>query len=225
MAHAALIALVIAPSRMAHLATVPRVAHESIQYMTLQLPGSPNDAEVRPRAVRAAVRRVRPLVAPRLAAFQFTVALDIAPPETMLPPLEQPRLTDSLWADVAGPSLRAPVTAPHANGGTADSLPYIASNVDRIAAADGANPKPAYPSDMLYRMIEAQFAVQFVVDTTGRVDTTTIQIPPSVDRRFAKSVLDVLVRWRFYPAELRGRRVRQLLEQPFEFRIVSGPLA
>jgi hypothetical protein len=46
-----------------------------------------------------------------------------------------------------------------------------------------------------------------------------------VDARFAKAVRDVLLRWHFTPAEVRGRRVRQLTEQAFEFRIVSGQYA
>ena len=76
-----------------------------------------------------------------------------------------------------------------------------------------------------FRAFEARFSVFFIVDTTGRIDATTIEVPPSVDVRFANAVRDVLVRWHFFPAEVRGRRVRQLMEQPFEFRIVNARLA
>ena len=74
-------------------------------------------------------------------------------------------------------------------------------------------------------MIEARFSVFFVVDTTGRIDPKTIEVPPSVEGGFAKAVREVLVLWHFFPAEVRGRRVRQLMEQPFEFRIVDARLA
>ena len=142
-----------------------------------------------------------------------------------------PVTSDSLWGDVAEHSSYSPPAKASGDGGLGagggggaiiDSMAYIAANVDKSAALDGVNAKPAYPADMLRRMIEASFSVYFVVDTTGRIDTSTIQIPPSVHPRFAQAVREVLVKWHFVPAEIRGRRVRQMMEQPFEFRIVSG---
>jgi TonB family protein len=59
----------------------------------------------------------------------------------------------------------------------------------------------------------------YVVDTTGRVDTTSVQVLRSDDRRFTESVLTALGGMRFRPAMRAGKAVRQLVEQQFRFRI------
>jgi TonB family protein len=59
----------------------------------------------------------------------------------------------------------------------------------------------------------------YVVDTTGRVDTNTIEVMSSDDERFTESVRTALGLMRFRPARRQGQRVRQLVEQKFHFRI------
>jgi TonB family protein len=220
--HAALLSIVLTPIRPAHFASVPRALGESVQYLSLAVSNSQRDRAAPPHRRSRVVSR-----SPNFAAFDFSFASNVVSSMPVLPEPDVPRMADSLWGDAPGNSPFATANGTPADsgigfGGGLDSVAYIAANVDRSAASTGTNPKPAYPAELLYRMIEASFSVYFVVDTTGRIDSTTIQIPPSVDRRFAKAVTDVLVRWRFFPAEIRGRRVRQFMEQPFEFRIVSG---
>jgi hypothetical protein len=60
----------------------------------------------------------------------------------------------------------------------------------------------------------------YVVDTTGAVDTTSIQIEQSDDPRFTASVRDALSSMRFRAARRGGKKVRQLVEQSFRFHIV-----
>jgi protein TonB len=91
--------------------------------------------------------------------------------------------------------------------------------VERPVAALPGNPKPRYPGRMVNRSIETNFNVTFVVDTTGTVDRATVELPPSVLQEFASAVREVLFDWRFVPAELGGRRVRQRVLQPFTFRV------
>jgi protein TonB len=139
-------------------------------------------------------------------------------------------MADSLWGDPTSEFPRGRADRSSADGGAGretgtDSVAYIAATVEKPAAGAGDNPKPVYPTDLLNRMIEARFSVFFIVDTTGRIDPATIEVPPSVEGGFNKAVRDVLVLWHFFPAEVRGRRVRQLMEQPFEFRIVDARLA
>jgi hypothetical protein len=57
------------------------------------------------------------------------------------------------------------------------------------------------------------------VDTTGMVDTTTIEVLQSDDPRFTQSVRTALGGMRFLPAKRAGKAVRQLVEQQFRFRI------
>ena len=91
--------------------------------------------------------------------------------------------------------------------------------MERPVAALPGNPKPRYPGRMASRSIETNFNVYFVVDTTGTVDRETVELPPSVLQEFASAVKDVLFDWRFVPAQLGGRRVRQRVQQPFTFRV------
>jgi TonB family protein len=88
-----------------------------------------------------------------------------------------------------------------------------------VAKADPANPKPRYPSRMQARGIETRFIVYFVVDTTGVIDTTTVELPAAVEKEFVAAVSEVMVRWHFVPAELAGRPVRQMVMQPFVFQM------
>ena len=223
--HAVLLGVVLTPERTARFATVPRAVGETIQYIELTSGVSRGDRAA-PMHRRARVVPRSPVL-PLFAGFDFSLAMNVVDDHPTIPEPDPARAADSLWGDAPGTSaLRSPTTAPADSGtgfgGGLDSLAFIAANVDRLAESDGVNPKPAYPVDLLNRLVEAQFSVYFVVDTTGRIDIATIEVPPSVDRRFAQAVRDVLARWHFIPAEIRGKRVRQLMEQPFQFRIVSG---
>jgi TonB family protein len=224
-AHAVLLAMIVTPYRPAHFATIPRAVGESIQRIELSAGVSRHDRAA-PLHRRARLLPRSPVL-PLFVGFDLSLAMNVVEVQPVLPEPDLPRMADSLWGDAPGMSaLRSPSIASADSGvgfgGGLDSMAFIAANVDRVAESEGVNPKPAYPVDLLNRLVEAQFSVYFVVDTTGRIDVATIQVPPSVDRRFAQAVRDVLVRWHFVPAEIRGRRVRQLMEQPFQFRIVNG---
>ncbi len=91
--------------------------------------------------------------------------------------------------------------------------------VDEMVERHEGSAAPAYPGDLLAMGTEGVVQAVYVVDTTGRVDTTTIQVLRSDDRRFTESVLTALGGMRFRPAILAGKAVRQLVEQQFRFRI------
>lgn len=80
---------------------------------------------------------------------------------------------------------------------------------------------PAYPETMLRRRIEGSVIVQYVVDTTGRADTATFRVLSATHNDFARAVRDVLPLMRFRPAMMANRRVSQLVQQPFAFKIVD----
>ena len=229
--HAVLFGIVIAPTRPARLATLPRATAESVRYLSLSLGAHRTSAASAPHRARRSPRRVAdepPPLAPWLATLDVSTAVSLAMPEPFVPELDLPVLRDSLPGGPLddtpyGTSVRKAGNAGASGYATrADSEAYLAAEVDRSVMALGANPKPGYPAALLRRGVEATFTTFFVVDTAGRIDTATIRIPPSVDARFSKAVRDVLVRWRFVPAEIQGRRVRQLIEQTFKFRISPG---
>jgi TonB family protein len=95
--------------------------------------------------------------------------------------------------------------------------------VDEMVERYEGSAAPVYPRDLLAMGTEGSVRAQYVVDTTGRVDTTTIQVVSSDDLRFTESVRAALGLMRFRPARRGGKAVPQLVEQQFHFRIRPLP--
>jgi TonB family protein len=79
---------------------------------------------------------------------------------------------------------------------------------------------PIYPKELLAIGAEGSVRAEYVVDTSGQVDTTTIRVMHSDDPRFTASVVTALGGMRFRPAKRAGKVVRQLVQQKFSFKIV-----
>lgn len=93
--------------------------------------------------------------------------------------------------------------------------------VDEIVRFE-SSAAPVYPRDLLAIGAEGLVQATYVVDTVGRVDTTTIKVVLSDDPRFTASVRTALGGMRFRPARRAGKTVRQLVEQKFRFKIVPA---
>ena len=91
--------------------------------------------------------------------------------------------------------------------------------VDQMVERYEGSAAPAYPTDLPAMGTEGSVRAMYVVDTTGRVDTSTIEVVSSDDERFTESVRTALGAMRFRPAKRAGKPVRQLVEQKFHFRI------
>jgi protein TonB len=96
--------------------------------------------------------------------------------------------------------------------------PATAGNVDR-AAALAAPPRPRYPDQLRVAGVTGRVVVRLVVDTMGRVEPASIAIRESSHDLFAEAVRAVLPSLRFTPAVTGGRKVRMLVDLPFEFRL------
>lgn len=77
------------------------------------------------------------------------------------------------------------------------------------------NPRPAFPVE---RQQGQQVIAQFIVDTLGGVDSTSVQILSSTDDDYAAAVLAVLPRWKFTPSMLRGCKVERTVRWEFPER-------
>lgn len=82
---------------------------------------------------------------------------------------------------------------------------------------------PIYPRALLEGGVEGSVDAEFVVDTSGRVDLTTVKILTSPHDQFSQSVQTALGGALFRPAWRNLRKVRQLVRQRFSFRIYRGP--
>jgi Gram-negative bacterial TonB protein C-terminal len=79
--------------------------------------------------------------------------------------------------------------------------------------------RPVYPPDLRERSVEGHVLAQFVVDTTGMPIFETFRVLRSTDPAFAQAVRVWLLTARYYPAERGGRLVRQMVQQPFDFKL------
>ena len=86
--------------------------------------------------------------------------------------------------------------------------------MSRDPSSDG----PAYPDSLRQRLIEGWALAQFIVDTSGHADTTSLLVE-SDHPGFASAVHDALPRMRFVPAVEKGEHVPQLVMQRFIFRL------
>jgi hypothetical protein len=91
--------------------------------------------------------------------------------------------------------------------------------VDETVERYDGSAAPVYPRDLLAIGAEGVVQATYVVDTTGLVDTTTIEVLQSDDPRFTASVRSALGGVRFRPAKRGGKAVRQLVGQQFRFQI------
>jgi protein TonB len=57
------------------------------------------------------------------------------------------------------------------------------------------------------------------VDTSGRYEAGSFKVLKSAHDQFTNAVKNALPRMRFYPAEVGGRKVKQLVQQPFTFSL------
>ena len=93
-------------------------------------------------------------------------------------------------------------------------------NVDLVPRIVGNPVPPTFPSFMRERGVGGRVAIQFVVDTLGRAEMHGLRVVEATDSLFARSVRAVLPRYRFTPGEVRGQKVRTLVQLPFDFTLV-----
>ncbi|HET7470699.1 MAG TPA: energy transducer TonB [Gemmatimonadales bacterium] len=100
----------------------------------------------------------------------------------------------------------------------ADSV-FTMLEVDRMVERYEFSAAPIYPPKLAAEGKQGRVHATFVVDTTGGVDMTSVQVLESDDPEFTQSVRAALGAMRFRPATRGGKVVRQLVEQRFNFRI------
>lgn len=129
---------------------------------------------------------------------------------TGLPPEASPTKGD------LGRDTTSSAPAPMLAGG--DSV-FSRLEVDSTVTRYPGSAAPAYPLEMLKQGVQGSVMTQYVVDTSGFADTTSLKILKSTHDDFAAAVRAALPYMRFYPAKVGPRKVRQLVEQEFTFKI------
>jgi len=144
----------------------------------------------------------------------------IDPPQTILdhlPPIDSSfgRGLDSI---VIGGGSSSPGLARAYGDGADRNEPreWVGADLQTRILASG---KPRYPESLRQAAIDGRVLVRFTVDTTGRVDMSSVSVLASTHDLFTRAVREALPAFLFKPAELGGHRVRALAEMPFEFQI------
>jgi periplasmic protein TonB len=160
------------------------------------------------------------------------VVAQVAPPkgfQVLTPPIEVPdvipdvdlsrKATDE--ADFSGKGVQGGI-AKGVEGGTGPVIsdqPYFDFQVEKAAAAIPGSGAPAYPEMLKSSGVEGEALVQFIVDTTGRAEVGSFKVLRASHDAFGQAVRSALPRMRFLPAEIGGRKVRMLVQQPFAFAL------
>jgi len=98
-----------------------------------------------------------------------------------------------------------------------DSTTYFEFQVEKQAQALPGNLAPRYPEMLRTAQLDGDVIAQFVVDTTGRADMQTLKIIRSTHDLFTAAVRTALAEWKFEAAQVGGKKVKQLIQLPFEF--------
>lgn len=128
------------------------------------------------------------------------------------------KVTDE--ADFSGKGVAGGTSKGVAGGtGPVTDQPYFDFQVEKQADKRPDSPTPRYPDMLQSAGIDGQVLAQFVIDTTGRADMGTFKVLKSDNDLFTQEVKNTLPKMRFYPAEVGGRKVKELVQLPFAFSI------
>ena len=131
--------------------------------------------------------------------------IDFTPPSTSL--------TDFAYGIASTGTGTASASASPVNG------TFSAEQVEKQVSVLAGAPMPSYPEVLRAAGVEGKVVAQFIVDERGLVESDSVRFLQSDNALFEASVRNVLRRMRFAPAEIGGRKVRQLVQMPFVFTL------
>jgi protein TonB len=107
------------------------------------------------------------------------------------------------------------------NGDAAEVM--AASAVEQPPAlVPGSCQALVYPPTMRAARMEGRVVLQFVVDTLGRVEPSSVQTIRSTHRYFEDAARRSLLTCRYQPARFNSRPVRVTIQTPISFQLARG---
>jgi periplasmic protein TonB len=82
-----------------------------------------------------------------------------------------------------------------------------------------SQPAPRYPKPLEEAGIEGRVALEFVIDTTGKVEPTSVKVLERTHAAFESAAREAMAGAVFHPARLGSRPVRQLTRQAIRFML------
>jgi TonB family protein len=172
---------------------------------------------------------VRPAGGIRNAAFEYAMlrAMRAASDSGLLPPASAPDVVfkgDSVAIRFAvQPDLTSPASNPGTRRPEPGDTPLLlmrlpARRVTQAVAPDGRK-APEYPNSMRRARIEGRTVLHLVVDETGKVDLSTIDVVQTPALDFVRAILEVLPSHHFKPLIVEGCPVPTIVSMPFDFNL------
>ena len=95
--------------------------------------------------------------------------------------------------------------------------PYFEFQVTKEAQQIPGTGTLHYPDALRSAHVNGEVLVQFVVDSSGKVELESFRVLKSNHELFTQAVRTFLSTMRFSPAQVQGKRVKQLVQWPFFF--------
>src|SRR5215204_6958033 len=127
------------------------------------------------------------------------------------------KVTDE--ADFSGKGAAGGTAKGVAGGTPTGDQAYFEFQVEKPVVAAPGSCQPKYPEMLRSAGVGGEVQAQFVVDTTGRVEQKSFKVLKSDNELLTGAVRSALSCLRFLPAEAGGRRVRQIVQQPYSFNV------
>jgi protein TonB len=97
--------------------------------------------------------------------------------------------------------------------------PYLEFQVTKAASQIPGTGNLRYPDLLRKANVEGEVLAEFVVDENGAFVPGSFIVLKSSHDLFSDAVKNALPNMRFTPAEIRGKHVRQAIQQPFTFSL------
>lgn len=106
--------------------------------------------------------------------------------------------------------------ASHVEAQSADDHAYLDFQVERAVRVRTAA-TPVYPERLRAAKVEGEVLVQFIVDEKGIAQMNSVKILKATDPAFAEAARKSVAASSFHPAELDGKKVKQVVQLPYRF--------
>ena len=97
--------------------------------------------------------------------------------------------------------------------------PYFEFQVEKPVQQIPGTGTPRYPDALRSSGVEGEVQAQFVVNEDGKAEPSTFKVLKATNELFSAAVRTALPQMRFYAAEVGGHKVKQLVQQSFQFKL------
>lgn len=125
----------------------------------------------------------------------------------------------NVMSDVTAPT---PVVGLQAKALPANQPAFFEFQVEKAATRIQGSAVPKYPDMLKQAGVEGEVLAQYIVDETGTPMPGTLKVLKSTHELFLAAVKEAVPNIRFTPAEVGGRKVKQLVQQPFVFGLAGS---